>query len=156
MKSPTRRKSPVKSTTASASGPARLWLVKQEPADYSWQDFVRDGGADWTGVRNYAARLNLRGMGVDDSVLFYHSGEEKAVVGIAQVEKPAFPDPTAEEPGWVAVRLKPVRAFARPVTLAAIKAEESLQQIGLVRQSRLSVMPLQPAEFAQLTKLGGL
>ena len=152
MKSPTRRKSP----TPAVSSPARLWLVKQEPSDYSWQDFVRDGGSDWTGVRNYAARLNLRGMAVGDPVLFYHSGEEKAVVGIAQVEKSAFPDPTADEPGWVAVRLKPVRAFARPVTLSAIKAEATLQQIGLVRQSRLSVMPLQSAEFARLTKLGGL
>ena len=117
----------------------QYWLVKQEPEDYSWDDFVRDGRTVWTGVRNYAARNNLKGMRTGDSVLFYHSGESKSVVGLAGVARAAFPDPTAvEEEGWVAVELTPVEALPKPVTLAQIKAEISLQDIGLVRQSRLS------------------
>lgn len=132
----------------------QYWLVKQEPEDYSWDDFVRDGRTAWTGVRNYAARNNLKAMQSGDSVLFYHSGEAKSVVGLARVARAAFPDPTADEAGWVAVELTPVEALPKPVTLAQIKAEASLQKIGLVRQSRLSVMPLQPAEFARIRKLG--
>ena len=132
----------------------QYWLVKQEPGDYSWDDFVRDGRTVWTGVRNYAARNNLKGMRTGDSVLFYHSGESKSVVGLARVARAAFPDPTADEPGWVAVELTPVEALPKPVTLAQIKAEDSLQDIGLVRQSRLSVMPLKSAEFAKIKKLG--
>jgi len=131
------------------------WLVKQEPSDYSWTDFVHDGRTAWTGVRNYAARNNLKSMQPGDSVLYYHSNEDKAVVGVARVAKAAFPDPTAEEPGWVAVELAPVRPLSVPVTLAAIKADPKLQQIALVRQSRLSVMPLGAAEFARIVKLGG-
>ena len=134
----------------------QYWLVKQEPSDYAWSDFVRDGGTDWTGVRNYAARLHLRSMKSGDQVLFYHSGEEKAVVGLAEVAQPAFPDPTADEPGWVAVRLAPLRPLQSAVTLASIKADAALQQIALVRQSRLSVMPLRAAEFRRLLKLGSL
>ncbi len=133
----------------------QYWLVKQEPEDYSWDDFVRDGRTAWTGVRNYAARIHLRGMQAGDQVFFYHSGESKSVVGLATVAKTAYPDPTADEDGWVAVDLKPVSPLPRPVTLAQIKAEASLQQIGLVRQGRLSVMPLKSAEFAKIKKLAG-
>ncbi len=133
----------------------QYWLVKSEPEAYSWDDLVRDGRTAWTGVRNYAARLHLKAMRVGDEILFYHSVEAKSVVGLARVSKTAFPDPTADEEGWVAVELVPVKPFAHPVTLAVIKAEASLQQIALVRQGRLSVMPLKPAEFARINKLGG-
>ena len=133
----------------------QYWLVKSEPEAYSWDDLVRDKRTAWTGVRNYAARLHLKAMQVGDEVLFYHSVEAKSVVGLAKVSKTAFPDTTADEEGWVAVELVPVKPLAKPVTLVQIKAEESLQQIGLVRQGRLSVMPLKPAEFARIMKLGG-
>ena len=132
----------------------QYWLVKTEPEAYSWDDFVRDGHTAWTGVRNYAARLHLKAMQPGDSVLFYHSVESKSVVGLARVTKAAFPDPTADEEGWVAVELTPVEALPNPVTLAQIKAEASLKDIALVRQSRLSVMPLKSAEFARIKKLG--
>ena len=133
----------------------QYWLVKSEPETYSWDDLVRDGRTDWTGVRNYAARIHLKAMQPGDKVYFYHSGEARSVVGRARVTKVAFPDPTADEPGWVAVELAAVSPLAQPVTLARIKADASLQQIGLVRQGRLSVMPLKPAEFARIAKLGG-
>ncbi|HEY6205389.1 MAG TPA: EVE domain-containing protein [Chthoniobacterales bacterium] len=123
------------------------WLVKQEPSDYSWSDFVRDSRTSWTGVRNYSARNNLRRMNKDDEVLFYHSGEEKAVVGIARVTKTAYPDRTAREGDWSAVELAAIKALPTPVTLAQIKAEPRLKHIALVRQPRLSVMPLSAAEF---------
>jgi predicted RNA-binding protein with PUA-like domain len=131
----------------------QYWLVKQEPEDYSWDDFVRDGRTAWTGVRNYTARNNLRAMQTGDKVFYYHSGESKSVVGIARVTKSAFRDPTADEDAWVAVELAPVSALAKPVTLAEIKAEPALKQIGLVRQGRLSVMPLSAAEFARIGKM---
>ena len=136
----------------------QYWLVKQEPEDYSWDDFVRDGRTTWSGVRNYAARLNLRAMQSGDSVLFYHSGESKSVVGLARVAKAAYPDPTCsgtdEADIWSAVDLTPVEPLPVSVTLAQIKAETSLKDIALVRQSRLSVMPLKAAEFAKIKKLG--
>ncbi|MGH8048240.1 MAG: EVE domain-containing protein [Chthoniobacterales bacterium] len=132
------------------------WLVKSEPETYSWDDFKREGGTAWTGVRNFAARLNLRGMAVGDTVLFYHSGEGKAVVGIAKVRKAAYPDPTAEEGEWVCVDLAPVKPFKKSVSLAEIKARKSLQHIALVRQSRLSVMPLGEVEYAEILGMGGL
>ena len=133
----------------------QYWLVKSEPEAYSWDDLVRDGRTAWTGVRSYAARIHLNAMRPGDEVLFYHSVEAKSVVGLAKVSKTAFPDPTAEAEGWVAVELVPVKPLTRPVTLAQIKADATLQQIALVRQSRLSVMPLKPAEFARIGKLGG-
>jgi predicted RNA-binding protein with PUA-like domain len=133
----------------------QYWLVKSEPGAYSWDDLVRDKRTAWTGVRNYAARLHLKAMQVGDEVLFYHSVEEKSVVGVARVSKTAFPDTTADEDGWVAVELTPLKALERPVTLAEIKAEKSLQEIGLVRQGRLSVMPLKGAEFLKIMKLSG-
>jgi len=133
----------------------QYWLVKSEPATYSWDDLARDGRTAWTGVRNYAARLHLKAMQRGDGVLFYHSGETKSIVGLAKVTKPAFPDPTADEPGWVAVELGLVNPFASPVTLAQIKGDATLQAMELVRQSRLSVSPVRPAEFARIMKLGG-
>lgn len=132
----------------------QYWLVKSEPESYSWDNLVRDGKTAWTGVRNYTARIHLNAMRVGDEVLFYHSVTDKSVVGIARVSKTAFPDTTADEDGWVAVELAPVKPLAKPVTLAQIKAESSLKDIGLVRQGRLSVMPLKPTEYAKLLKLG--
>lgn len=136
----------------------QYWLVKQEPADYAWADFVRDDLTAWTGVRNYAARNHLKAMRAGDAVLFYHSGDDKCVVGLARVVRAAYADPTADSPdeGWVAVDLAPVQPLPAPVTLAQIKADAALSEIALVRQSRLSVMPLRAAEFARIRKLGGL
>ena len=129
------------------------WLVKQEPSDYSWTDFVGDGGTSWTGVRNFAARNNLRRMSQGDHVLFYHSGEDKAVVGIAKVARTAYKDPTEKEEDWSAVDLAPVKKLPRPVTLAEIKAKPQLKNIALVRQSRLSVMPLTAKDFDFIVKM---
>ncbi len=133
----------------------QYWLVKQEPEDYSWDDFVRDGRTAWTGVRNFAARNHLKAMRAGDEVFYYHSGDGKCITGLARVVKAAYPDPTADEPGWVAVDLAPVRPLEQPVTLARIKAEPALKDMALVRISRLSVQPVKPAEFARIVKLGG-
>jgi len=130
-----------------------FWLVKQEPSSYSWADFVGDGKTTWTGVRNFAARNNLRKMRTGDEVLFYHSGEEKAVVGIAKVTRTAYPDPTANEGDWSTVDLAAVKPLARPVTLREIKANSRLKGIPLVRQSRLSVMPLAEPEFREIVNM---
>src|SRR4051794_1814220 len=130
------------------------WLAKQEPSDYAWGDFVHDRGTSWTGVRNYTARNNLRKMHSGDEVLFYHSGDEKAVVGIAKVKRTAYADPTAKEGDWSAVDLVPARPFSRPVTLSEIKATRSLQKMPLIRQSRLSVMPVGEAEFRKIVAMG--
>jgi predicted RNA-binding protein with PUA-like domain len=127
------------------------WLVKQEPTTYPWEQFVRDGGTAWTGVRNFQARNNLRAMAPGDRVLYYHSVIGKAVVGVAQVAKAAYPDPTDEN--WSCVDLKPVEALRRPVELDEIKAESTLVEIPLLRQSRLSVMPLKKAEFSAIIRL---
>ena len=130
-----------------------FWLVKQEPSSYSWSDFVAEGETAWTGVRNYTARNNLRKMRNGDEVLFYHSGEEKAVVGIARVTRLAYPDTTAKEGDWSAVDLAPIKSLSQPVALGQIKNEPRLRQIPLVRQSRLSVMPLGKAEFGEIVKM---
>jgi predicted RNA-binding protein with PUA-like domain len=132
-----------------------FWLVKQESSDYSWSDFVADGGTSWTGVRNFSARNSLRRMAKGDEVLFYHSGENKAVVGIAKVARTAYRDMTAKEGDWSAVDLAPVKPLPKPVTLAEIKAKPQLKNIALVRQSRLSVMPLGAKEFATIVKMAG-
>lgn len=130
------------------------WLVKSEPAAYSWADFLRDGGTDWTGVRNYQARNCLLQMQPQDLVLYYHSVTDKQVVGVAEVVAAAAPDATAEAgSNWVAVHLKPQQTLTKPVSLAAIKLDERLSQIGLLRQSRLSVMPLKAAEFDVILEL---
>ncbi len=131
----------------------QYWLVKSEPDAYSWAHLVRDKRTAWTGVRNYAARLHLNAMKPGDRVFFYESVTTKAVVGIAEVTKAAFPDKTADEPGWVAVELKAVEPLATPVTLDQIKAESALAEIGLVRQGRLSVMPLTPDAYRRILKM---
>ena len=143
-----------------------FWLVKQEPSDYSWSDFVADGGTSWTGVRNFSARNNLRRMSKGDQVLFYHSGgpsrtgssadaeETKAVVGIARVTRTAYRDATAKEGDWTAVDLAPVKPLRRPVTLAEIKSTPALKNIALVRLSRLSVQPLGRKEFERIVRMG--
>ncbi|PYJ25240.1 MAG: EVE domain-containing protein [Verrucomicrobia bacterium] len=131
-----------------------FWLVKQEPSSYSWSDFIAEGQTAWTGVRNYAARNNLRKMRGGDEVLFYHSGEDKAVVGIAKVTRPAYPDLTAKEGDWSAVDLAPVKSLRRSVSLREIRDSRRLKNIPLVRQSRLSVMPLAESEFRQIVKMG--
>jgi predicted RNA-binding protein with PUA-like domain len=130
-----------------------FWLVKQEPSSYSWSDFISEGKTSWTGVRNYSARNNLRRMRRNDEVLFYHSGEEKAVVGMAKVIRSAYKDPTAANEDWSTVDLKPVRSLKRPILLSEIKNEPSLRQIQLVRQSRLSVMPLGLKEFRTILNM---
>lgn len=132
------------------------WLVKQEPDTYAWEKFVRDKGTAWTGVRNFQARNNLRAMKKGDEVFYYHSVTGKAVVGMARVAREAYPDPTAEEGDWSCVDLVPVKACRTPVTLEAIKADPSLQDIALLRQSRLSVMPVGSTEAKTLRRLGGL
>ena len=131
-----------------------FWLVKQEPSSYSWSDFVAEGQTSWTGVRNYSARNNLRRMQKGDEVLFYHSGDDKAVVGIARVIRTAYPDSTAKEGDWSTVDLAPVKPLHRPVTLHEIKSHSPLRGIGLVRQSRLSVVPLAESEFREIVKMG--
>ncbi|HST29969.1 MAG TPA: EVE domain-containing protein [Chthoniobacterales bacterium] len=130
-----------------------FWLVKQEPSDYSWSDFVKDGGTSWTGVRNFAARNNLRRMAKGDEVFFYHSGEDKAVIGIAKVTRTAYQDTIAKGEDWSAVDLAPIRPLPRPVTLAEIKAVPALKNIALVRQSRLSVMPLTAKDFNSIARM---
>jgi len=130
-----------------------FWLVKQEPSSYSWSDFVADGETSWTGVRNFAARNNLRKMQKGDEVFFYHSGDEKAVVGIAKVTRTAYADPTAKEGDWSTVDIAAVKALRRPVTLREIKGNPQLKRIPLVRQPRLSVMPLSEAEFREIAKM---
>lgn len=130
------------------------WLVKSEPRTYSWEKFLKDGKTTWDGVRNYAARNNLRGMKKGDFVLFYHSNEGMCVVGIAKVIKEAYQDPTAKEGDWSAVDLAPFKTLKKQVTLSQIKADKMLQNIGLVKQGRLSVMPLKAVEFDRILELG--
>lgn len=139
---------------ASTKNKPGYWMVKQEPETYSWDDFVRDGGTDWSGVRNYQARNNLRSMKVGDKVLFYHSGKGKEVVGLAEVTKAAYADPTAGDEQWVAVDLKPVKPLANAVQLAAIRYDKRLSQLPLIRQSQLSVMPLTKDEFDVIVSMG--
>ena len=123
------------------------WLVKSEPFKYSWEKFNKDGRTFWDGVRNYQARNNLREMKEGDLVLFYHSNEGKEIVGIAKVVKEAYQDPTTDDTNWVVVDLAPVEALKTPVTLEQIKADPKLQDIGLVRQGRLSVMGVKREGF---------
>lgn len=129
------------------------FLIKSEPETYSWQQFVTDGKTMWEGVRNYAARKNLRNMKAGDLVLFYHSGEDKAVIGISKVVREAYQDPTTDE-DWSVVDIIPKIEFKKPVTLFEIKAEKKLQNTYLVRQGRLSVMPLEKDEFDLIVKMG--
>ncbi len=130
------------------------FLVKSEPHTYSWDDLCRDKKTMWEGVRNYGARNNLRAMKRGDLLLFYHSGEGKSVVGVAKVVKTAYADPTAKEGDWSVVDVAPVQAFEQPVTLAQIKADSRLADMALIKQSRLSVVPLTPAHFQRILALG--
>lgn len=132
----------------------KYWLVKSEPFKYSWEKFNEDGRTFWDGVRNYQARNNLRAMQEGDLVLFYHSNEGKHVVGVAKVVKESYQDPTTDDANWVVVDLVPVEALKNPVTLEQIKAEESLKDISLIRQGRLSVMPLKAEEFDKILEMG--
>jgi predicted RNA-binding protein with PUA-like domain len=130
------------------------WLVKSEPFKYSWEKFNQDGRTFWDGVRNYQARNNLKAMKEGDLVLFYHSNEGMCVVGVAKVVKEFYQDPTTDDTNWVVVDLVPVETLKNPVTLAQIKADDRLKDISLVRQGRLSVMPLKSAEFDRILELG--
>ncbi len=129
------------------------FLVKSEPFKYSWEQFLKDGGTFWDGVRNYQARNNMREMKAGDLVLFYHSNVGKEVVGVAKVVREAYQDPTTENENWVAVDLVPVETLPKPVTLTMIKEDPYLQNIALVRQGRLSVMPLKKEEFDRILEL---
>ena len=134
----------------------QYWLAKSEPEAYAWAQFVAEGRAVWDGVRNYAARNHLKGMQRGDRVLFYASVGPKEIVGIAEVTRTAFPDPTADEKeGWVAVELKPVKALPHPVTLAQLKADPAVADLPLLRQGRLSVMPVSAKTYSRIIKLGG-
>ncbi len=132
----------------------QYWLVKSEPSAYSWDDLVREGRDLWDGVRNHQARNNLDAMKRGDLVLFYHSVDAREVVGVARVARESYPDPTTEDPRWVAVDIEPVQPLNEPVTLAQIKQDSTLRDMALVRQSRLSVVPLRRLEFQQILKLG--
>jgi predicted RNA-binding protein with PUA-like domain len=131
----------------------KFWLVKQEPSAYSWADLVKDGKTQWTGVRNFTARNNLRAMRKDDGVLFYHSVIGKEVVGIAKVIREAYPDPTATEGDWSAVDVAPEKALPRPVTLDEIKLNPKLKEMALLRLSRLSVQPVTSAQFDEIVRM---
>jgi predicted RNA-binding protein with PUA-like domain len=127
------------------------WLMKSEPEAYGWANLVRDGGTEWDGVRNNAARLHLKAMKTGDEAFFYHSMSDKAVVGIMRIAREAKPDP--KDAAWVSVRVEPVRSLARPVTLADIKAEPRLAKMELIRQSRLSVAPVRDEEWAAILEM---
>ena len=127
------------------------WLMKSEPESYGWADLVRDGGTEWDGVRNNAARLHLKAMKPGDEAFFYHSMSDKAVIGIMKITRAAEPDP--KTPEWVRVRVEPVRPLPRPVTLAEIKAEPSLAAMELIRQSRLSVAPVRDEEWDKVLEM---
>jgi predicted RNA-binding protein with PUA-like domain len=132
----------------------RHFLVKSEPYKYAFDALVRDKKTRWDGVRNFEARNNLRAMAVGDLLLYYHSNEGKAVVGVAKVVRTAYTDPTAEEGDWSAVDVAPVKALEQPVTLDVIKADPKLSDMLLLRRSRLSVVPVTPAEFKRVLELG--
>jgi len=131
------------------------WLIKSEPFKYSWDQLVADGETFWDGVRNYAARNNLRDMKKGDKAFFYHSNEGLQIVGIAKVSKEAFQDPTTEDPNWVSVNFQPVKALKHPVTLAAMKATPGLQQMDLIRLGRLSVGKVTEEEYKIIMKMAG-
>jgi predicted RNA-binding protein with PUA-like domain len=130
------------------------WLVKSEPHKYSWQQLLEDGRTYWDGVRNYQARNNLQAMRKGDAVLFYHSNEGLAVVGIARVSKEAYPDPTTDDPRWVAVDIEPVETLATPVSLSVMKKDKRLQNLGLIKQAQLSVMSVTQKEFEIIVTTG--
>jgi predicted RNA-binding protein with PUA-like domain len=132
------------------------WLVKSEPDAFSWDEQVKNGVEPWTGVRNHLAKKNLAAMKKGDRAFFYHSNTGKEIVGIVEVAREAYPDPTAESGNWVCVDMKAVRALPKPVTLAAIKADPRLEALALVRLSRLSVAPVGAEHWAMLCEMGGV
>lgn len=134
----------------------RYWLVKSEPFKYSWEDLVKDGWTYWDGVRNYEARNNIRAMAAGDQLLFYHSNEDRAVIGIAEVIREHYQDPTTDDNRWSVVDIKPLQALSAPVTLAEIKREPRLGNMQLVTRSRLSVSPVTADEFGVIVAMGGL
>ena len=131
------------------------WLVKSEPFKYSWDQFVKDGKTFWDGVRNYAARNNLKAMKKGDEVFFYHSNEGLEIVGIAKVVKEAYQDPTTDEAAWVVVDLKPVRKLKKAVSLPQIKTEKTLAGMDLLRLGRLSVQSVKESEWKKILELAG-
>ena len=131
-----------------------FWIIKQEPSQYNWKQFEQDKETYWDGVRNYQARNNLKNMKKGDNLLFYHSVVGKEIVGIAEVTREAYPDPTTDDERWVVVDLKPIKPFKVPVTLEEIKTHKELSEIALIKQARLSVMPITKKEFQILLKLG--
>jgi len=134
--------------------PRRYWLMKSEPFKYAWEELVRDGRTYWDGVRNYEARNNLAAMKKGDLAFYYHSNEGKEIVGIAEIVKESYPDPTTDDERWVVVDIEPRIAFSNPVSLGTIKADPKLEEIQLVKRGRLSVVPITAAEFRYVAKLG--
>lgn len=132
----------------------KYWLIKSDPDSYGWKDLDKEKKTDWTGVRNFAARLHLRAMQKDDLVLFYHSQKSQSIVGICKVTKEAFDDPTAKEAGWIAVELTAVKVMQLPVALAEIKKDKRFKDFPLVKISRLSVMPVSASEFEGILEMG--
>ncbi|MBK9530514.1 MAG: EVE domain-containing protein [Chitinophagaceae bacterium] len=131
------------------------WLVKSEPSAYSWDQLVNEKQTCWSGVRNYAARINLRAMKKGEEVLFYHSNEGVEIVGIAKIAKEAYPDPTTDDDRWVAVDIKPVRKLKKPVPLEILKKDKRLANMDLVRLGRLSVQTVKPEEWEMVMELAG-
>jgi predicted RNA-binding protein with PUA-like domain len=134
--------------------PRRYWLMKSEPAKYSYAQLVRDGQTTWDGVRNYEARNSLRAMKLGDLALFYHSNEGKSVVGVVRIKREAYPDPTAPEEDWSVVDVEPVAPIKAPVSLDAIRDDPTLADIALLKRSRLSVVPVSKEHFDRILKLG--
>jgi predicted RNA-binding protein with PUA-like domain len=132
------------------------WLIKSEPEEYSWQQLLKDGKTDWSGVRNYAARNNLRAMQKGDLAFFYHSNKDPQIVGIAKVLREHYPDPTASEGDWSAVEFGPHQVLQQPVTLATLKRDPFFADMDLVRLGRLSVGKVSAEQFARICALGGL
>ena len=128
--------------------------MKSEPSKYSWDQLMKDGSTYWDGVRNYEARNNLAAMKLHDQVLYYHSNEGKEIVGVAQVTRESYPDPTTDDDRWVVVDIEPVVPFERPVTLKDIKADPAFAEMALVRKGRISVVPVTSPEFRRILKLG--
>lgn len=132
------------------------WLIKSEPFKYSWDQFVKDGQTFWDGVRNYAARNNLKAMKKGDEVFFYHSNEGLEIVGIAKVAKEAYQDPTTDDEAWVVVDFKPVKKLKKPVTLQQVKQDKRLQEMALIRLGRLSVQPVTDEEYKIVMEMAGM
>jgi predicted RNA-binding protein with PUA-like domain len=143
-------------TARKSSGKKQLnyWLIKQEPETYSWEDFVKDGGTFWDGVRNYQARNNLKAMQIGDIALFYHSGKVPEVAGTAEVVKTAYQDPTTTDDRWVVVDFKPVKELKQRVSLAIMRSSAKLTELPMFKQSQLSVMPVTKEQYSEIVRLG--